>query len=101
MTRQIISAVVLAPIHFYRYLISPLLGPACRFEPSCSSYAIEAIRTHGPLKGTLMGAKRILRCRPGGGSGYDPVLPLALHPLSDVETLRTQPLDGSTDGSTR
>ena len=60
-------------VGLYRYLISPWLGGNCRFDPSCSSYAIEALRTHGILKGTALAVKRIARCHPWGDSGYDPV----------------------------
>jgi len=61
------------PIYAYRYLISPLLGPKCRFVPSCSSYALEALELHGPLRGTWLTLRRIARCHPFGGCGYDPV----------------------------
>ncbi|MBO6078797.1 MAG: membrane protein insertion efficiency factor YidD [Bacteroidaceae bacterium] len=64
---------LMLPIRFYRKFISPLTPPSCRFTPTCSQYAIEAITKHGPFKGTWLAVKRILRCRPGGGSGYDPV----------------------------
>ena len=68
-----------APIRAYKYAISPMLPQACRFEPTCSRYAIEAIETHGALKGLWLGLRRILRCHPitwlGGGAGYDPVPP--------------------------
>jgi len=60
-------------VRFYRYAISPLIGANCRFEPTCSSYAIEALQVHGVLKGSLLAARRIGRCHPWGGSGYDPV----------------------------
>lgn len=60
-------------IRFYRLAISPWLGANCRFEPSCSSYAIEALQVHGILKGSALAARRIGRCHPWGGSGYDPV----------------------------
>jgi uncharacterized protein len=77
--RQIASALLIAPIHFYRYVISPMLPPACRYVPTCSQYAIEAIRVHGPLKGLLLAVRRLLRCHPitwlGGSHGYDPVPP--------------------------
>ena len=53
--------------------ISPLKPPTCRFTPTCSQYAIEAIRKHGPFKGLALAVWRILRCNPWGGSGYDPV----------------------------
>ena len=64
---------LMLPIRFYRRFISPLTPPSCRFTPTCSEYAIEAIQKHGPFKGTWLAVKRILRCHPGGGSGYDPV----------------------------
>jgi len=60
-------------VHFYRLAISPWLGVNCRFQPTCSAYAIEALRTHGAFRGTQLAAKRIARCHPWGGSGYDPV----------------------------
>ena len=62
-----------APIHFYRGAISPLFPPSCRFTPTCSQYALEALRKHGPIKGTWLTIWRILRCNTWGGSGYDPV----------------------------
>ena len=61
------------PIQFYRRCISPHTPPSCRFTPSCSAYALEAIRKHGPFRGLGLAARRILRCHPWGGSGYDPV----------------------------
>lgn len=64
---------LMLPIRFYRKYISPLTPPSCRFTPTCSEYAIEAITKHGPFKGTWLAIRRVLRCRPGGGSGYDPV----------------------------
>lgn len=60
-------------IQFYRTCISPFTPPACRFTPTCSQYGLEAFRKHGPIKGLYLTTRRILRCRPGGGSGYDPV----------------------------
>jgi putative membrane protein insertion efficiency factor len=60
-------------IRFYQWGISPLLGPKCRFVPSCSQYAIEALRKHGLFKGLWLSVKRISRCHPFGGHGYDPV----------------------------
>ncbi|MDE7027356.1 membrane protein insertion efficiency factor YidD [Duncaniella freteri] len=63
----------LLPIYFYRACISPMLPPSCRFTPTCSEYAIEAINRHGAIKGLWLTVKRISRCHPWGGSGYDPV----------------------------
>ena len=69
----LLSKIMLALIAFYRTCISPLLPPACRYTPTCSQYAQEAIRKYGPFKGGWLAFKRILRCHPWGGSGYDPV----------------------------
>jgi putative membrane protein insertion efficiency factor len=60
-------------IRAYQYLISPLLGHHCRFEPSCSRYAAEAIRTHGALRGVWLGLRRLSRCHPWHPGGFDPV----------------------------
>ena len=68
-----LSGIMLGLIWLYRHLISPLLPPVCRYTPSCSQYAVEAIRKHGPFRGGWLAVKRILRCNPWGGSGYDPV----------------------------
>ena len=69
----ILRAALIAPIRLYQWTLSPLLGVNCRYAPSCSAYAVEAIATHGALRGGWLGLKRILRCHPWGGSGYDPV----------------------------
>ena len=60
-------------VRLYRVAISPWLGSNCRYDPTCSCYAIEALQRHGVLKGSWLAAKRIARCHPWGGSGYDPV----------------------------
>jgi len=65
--------IFIAFVKFYKYFISPLLPSACRYTPTCSDYAIEAIRKHGVIKGVWLGVKRLLRCNPFGGRGYDPV----------------------------
>ena len=61
----------------YKYLVSPILGPSCRYLPTCSEYSIEALKTYGFFKGTFLSLKRILSCHPikflGGGEGFDPV----------------------------
>lgn len=64
---------LILPIRLYQLFVSPMLPPACRFTPTCSQYAIEAIQKHGVLKGLYLAVRRILRCHPWGGSGYDPV----------------------------
>ena len=64
-------------LRVYRYALSPLLGNQCRFTPSCSSYAITAIETHGSLRGLWLAGKRLLRCHPWHRGGYDPVPPHA------------------------
>ena len=61
------------PIKVYQWTLSPLLGPTCRFDPSCSHYAVEAVEEWGILKGSWLGLRRILRCHPWGGYGPDPV----------------------------
>ena len=71
--RKLVIWLLLLPIYFYKTAISPLTPPSCRFSPSCSTYAIEAIRRHGPLRRLYLAIRRILRCHPWGGSGYDPV----------------------------
>ena len=71
--RKVFSFFLLVPIYFYRICISPLTPPSCRFTPTCSAYALEAIKKHGPIKGLYLAVRRILRCHPWGGSGYDPV----------------------------
>lgn len=68
-----IARLLILPIRFYQRAISPLTPPACRFTPTCSQYMVEAIERHGALKGFYLGVRRILRCHPWGGSGYDPV----------------------------
>jgi hypothetical protein len=60
-------------IRFYQAFISPLLGPKCRYTPTCSSYAMEAFKKYGPIKGFWLAVKRIGRCHPWGGHGHDPV----------------------------
>ncbi|SEF71754.1 membrane protein insertion efficiency factor YidD [Marinobacterium lutimaris] len=75
MVRNLAIRLLTLLIRGYQYLISPFLGSNCRFYPSCSSYAIEAIRTHGPLYGSWLALKRILRCHPFSDGGIDPVPP--------------------------
>jgi len=70
---KLLRFVLVIPIKLYQILISPLIGPNCRYHPTCSQYSIEAINKHGPFKGTWLAIKRISSCHPWGGSGHDPV----------------------------
>ncbi len=72
---HIVRRVVKLPIRFYQLSISPMFPASCRYVPTCSQYALEAIELHGIIKGGVLAAKRIGRCHPWGGSGYDPVPP--------------------------
>ncbi|MDR0872946.1 MAG: membrane protein insertion efficiency factor YidD [Prevotellaceae bacterium] len=67
------SHLILLPIYFYRYCISPFTPASCRYTPTCSEYAVEAIKKYGALRGSCLAVKRIARCHPWGGHGYDPV----------------------------
>lgn len=75
--RNLLSALALGFIRAYQLVLSPLLPPSCRFVPTCSEYAAQAVHKYGPFKGTLLALKRIAKCHPikwlGGSSGYDPV----------------------------
>ena len=72
--KNIIAFPFIALIKFYQYALSPYLGGSkCRYTPTCSHYTLEAIRKYGPIKGIFLGAKRLSKCHPGGGHGYDPV----------------------------
>ena len=71
--RRIFSLPLIALIKLYQWVISPLLGPKCRFTPTCSQYALEALQKYGPLKGGWLALRRIARCHPWGGHGVDPV----------------------------
>lgn len=85
--RKLAIALLSAPIHAYRIALSPLLPNACRFTPSCSVYALDALHAHGPARGLWLTVKRLSRCHPitwlGGSSGFDPV------PLSKRHMQRT------------
>ena len=70
---RILSLPFIGLIKIYQWIISPLFGPKCRFTPSCSNYALQALKKYGVFKGTWLAVKLIARCHPWGGHGYDPV----------------------------
>ncbi len=71
--KKIVLFIMILPIKFYQNFISPLTPSACRYTPTCSTYAIQALKKHGPFKGSYLAIKRILSCNPWGGHGHDPV----------------------------
>lgn len=73
MLRAIIAKLLIGLIKIYKYSISPLIGPACRYAPTCSEYGIQAITKYGPFKGGWLTLKRLVSCNPWGGHGHDPV----------------------------
>ncbi|TCP13892.1 hypothetical protein EV697_1018 [Bisgaardia hudsonensis] len=74
-THSFSSKILIILVRAYQVTISPLIGPRCRFTPTCSNYAIESLKTYGALKGSWLTAKRILKCHPLNEGGYDPVPP--------------------------
>ena len=68
-----LTRIVALPVRAYRLVVSPWLGVNCRFQPTCSTYALEALEKHGAFRGSWLAVRRVIRCHPGGGSGYDPV----------------------------
>jgi hypothetical protein len=74
-TRRLATAPLVVLIKVYKYVISPVIGPRCRFLPTCSDYALEALARHGAVRGGWLALRRIARCHPWGDSGYDPVPP--------------------------
>lgn len=71
--KNLLAKILIGMIRLYQVTLSPFIGRACRYTPTCSNYGIEAIRKHGPFKGSWLTLKRVLSCNPWGGSGYDPV----------------------------
>ena len=70
---NIFTGILIKFIKIYKYLISPLIGPSCRYLPTCSDYSIEALKTYGFSRGLMLSFKRIISCHPWGNSGFDPV----------------------------
>lgn len=70
---KLLNWLLIMYVRLYQRFISPLTPPSCRFTPTCSQYAVEALQKYGPFKGLWLAVKRLLRCHPWGGSGYDPV----------------------------
>ncbi len=71
----LLTGIMILLVKFYRYFISPVLPNSCRYTPTCSAYAIEALKMHGFIKGTILAVMRVSRCNPWGGHGHDPVPP--------------------------
>lgn len=71
--KRVILFIMILPIKFYQNFISPLTPSSCRYTPSCSTYALQALQKYGPIKGSYLAIKRILSCNPWGGHGHDPV----------------------------
>ena len=82
---------LLGAVRFYRYFLKPWLGNTCRFEPSCSAYALEALQRHGAASGSYLAARRILRCHPGCAGGCDPVPDAAPAFFSRLISSKTRP----------
>jgi len=82
-----VNKILIAFIKVYQYTLSPLLGPRCRYYPSCSNYAVDALREHGAVRGLGLATWRLLRCNPFSNGGYDPVPPR--HKCSEPEQCET------------
>ncbi|MBV8119342.1 MAG: membrane protein insertion efficiency factor YidD [Alphaproteobacteria bacterium] len=90
--RRVVSVIMQVLIRGYQLVISPLLPPSCRYLPTCSDYAVEALARHGPLRGAGLAILRLARCHPWGGSGYDPVpVPRSLYPAETRRYRRRHP----------
>lgn len=85
-----IRSLLLAVLRLYRRVVSPFYGPVCKYHPSCSAYAVQAVETHGAARGSALAAWRVLRCNPFSDGGYDPVpAPRPTHPSSSVDGRRS------------
>ncbi len=89
-----------APIRAYRRFLSPLKGaPSCRFHPTCSAYAVEAIEVHGVLKGTFLAVRRVLKCHPLHPGGFDPVPPAVVSPRVDARSMASRRRNATGDAA--
>jgi putative membrane protein insertion efficiency factor len=106
MTTSFVTRALLAPIRFYRRFVSPALPATCRYEPSCSAYAVDALLQHGAVRGSWMSVRRISRCHPWHRGGYDPVPParerhgrsgssVTVNPVSDRQMNAERSIDSS------
>jgi len=83
-----LTFILIIPVKMYQWLLSPYLPNTCRYTPTCSNYAIEALKVHGPIKGLILGTKRIVSCNPWGGHGHDPLPPRGT-PLFKAKKMKT------------
>jgi len=91
-------SLLLVVLRLYRRFVSPLYGPVCKYHPSCSAYALEAVETHGAARGSALAAWRVLRCNPFSDGGYDPVpAPRRTHPPSASDVRRSHADAGMSD----
>lgn len=86
MIKKMVTAILVFLLRVYQALISPFFPGACRYHPTCSEYVVQAVKIHGPLRGGWLGIRRIGRCHPWGGSGYDPVPPAKTTQSEDQAT---------------
>lgn len=96
--RRGLRMALILPIRFYQYCVSPFLGPSCRFLPTCSSYAIEAVEKHGAGHGTYLAMRRLCRCHPWCEGGLDPVPPVEGRPSPSPNRRLFRGLHGPGDG---
>jgi putative membrane protein insertion efficiency factor len=85
--RKALVATITRLVKLYQFMVSPWLGARCRYEPSCSDYMLDAVLYYGPVKGIWMGLKRVTRCNPWGGQGYDPLLENTRRPGAEANAV--------------
>ena len=93
---RLAGALLLAPVRFYRRFVTPALPARCKYHPTCSAYAVEAVRELGPLRGTIVAAWRLARCNPWSNGGYDPLSQRRLfRPTDDRPSSKPSPSSGA------